>query len=112
MLKHNLPLCHREGEGRRTVSEHGCQQRELYYAGRVQGIGFRYTVRSLATGFDVTGFVRNLPDGRVHLAVEGATDEIDKFLDAVKAEMGYYIKEIEQTERPASGRFPGFEIRH
>ena len=39
--------------------------------GRVQGVGFRYTVRSLAVGFDVTGFVRNLPDGRVHLVVEG-----------------------------------------
>ncbi len=80
--------------------------------GRVQGIGFRYTARSLAAGFDVTGFVRNLPDGRVHLVVEGAAAEVDKFLDAVKAEIGYYVKEIEETERPASGRFQGFEIRH
>ena len=90
-----------------TASNANC-----YYAGRVQGIGFRYTARSLAAGFDVTGFVRNLPDGRVHLVVEGATAEVDKFLDAVKTEMGYYIGDIEETERPASGRFQGFEIRH
>ena len=101
-----------KGEGRQTVLQTDRQQRELYYAGRVQGIGFRYTARSLAGGFDVAGFVRNLPDGRVHLVVEGATAELDKFLDAVKAEIGYYVKEIEQTERPASGRFQGFEIRH
>ena len=94
------------------MSEHDCQQREVHYAGRVQGIGFRYTVRSLAAGFDVSGFVRNLPDGRVHLVVEGAAAEVDKFLDAVKAEIGYHVREIEETKRPASGRFQGFEIRH
>ena len=55
---------------------------EVYYAGRVQGVGFRYTVRSLAARFDVTGFVRNLPDGRVHLVVEGDAGEIDAFLEA------------------------------
>ena len=46
------------------------EQREIYYSGRVQGIGFRYTARSIAAGRRVTGFVRNLPDGRVHLIVE------------------------------------------
>jgi acylphosphatase len=66
----------------------------------------------LADRFDVTGFVRNLPDGRVQLAVEGATAEVDKFLDAVKAEMGYYIEDVQELERPAVGRFHGFEVRH
>jgi acylphosphatase len=94
------------------VSEYDGRQRELYYAGRVQGVGFRYTVRSLAAGFEISGFVRNLPDGRVHLIVEGAAAELERFLAAVKAEMGYYIGEIEELERPAAGRFRGFEIRH
>jgi acylphosphatase len=88
------------------------QQREVYYAGRVQGVGFRYTVRSLATQFDVKGFVRNLPDGRVHLVVEGTSEEVAALLDAIKAEMGRYIKEAQENQRPASGRFPSFEIRH
>jgi acylphosphatase len=88
------------------------QQREVYYLGSVQGVGFRYTARSLAAGFDVTGFVRNLPDGRVHLVVEGAADEVAAFLGAVQAEMGQYIGETRETVLPPSGRFHAFEIRH
>jgi acylphosphatase len=87
-------------------------QHEVHYAGRVQGVGFRYTVRSLAMRFDVTGFVRNLPDGRVHLVVEGAAGEVDAFLDAIKMEMGYYIGDIQEKVRPAAGRFQTFEICH
>ena len=94
------------------MAQSGRQQREVYYAGRVQGVGFRYTVRALAVGFDVTGFVRNLPDGRVHLVVEGQSEEIDAILAAIKAEMAYYIGGVQELDRPATGRFPSFEIRH
>ena len=55
----------------------GAEQREVYYSGRVHGVGFRYTVRSLASRLAVSGFVKNLPDGRVHLVVEGPPGEID-----------------------------------
>ena len=89
----------------------GRQQREVYYAGQVQGVGFRYTVRSLALRFDVTGFVRNLPDGRVHLVVEGAGDDIGTLLDEIKAEMSRYVEDVQETVRPASGRFSSFSIR-
>jgi acylphosphatase len=88
------------------------QQREVNYAGNVQGVGFRYTVRSLAARFDVTGFVRNLPDGRVQLVVESTAAEIDAFLAAIKSEMQYYIGDIHETVRPGSGRFPSFQIRY
>jgi acylphosphatase len=94
------------------VSDHQQQQREIHYAGSVQGVGFRYTVRSLAARFDVTGFVRNLPDGRVHLVVEGAAGEINDFLDAIKAEMTTYIRDVQDMPRPATGWFHAFEIRH
>ena len=87
------------------------QQREVHYAGRVQGVGFRYTVRSLATRFDVTGFVRNLPDGRVHLVVEGVGDEVERFLEAIRAELANYIREVQESVRPVSGGFSTFEIR-
>jgi acylphosphatase len=94
------------------VSEPQQQQYEVYYAGTVQGVGFRYTVRALAARFDVTGFVRNLPDGRVHLAAEGADDEVRKFLDSVRAEMRHCIRDVQETVRPTAGRFHAFEIRH
>ena len=89
----------------------GCERRELYYSGRVQGVGFRYTVRSLAMRFAVAGFVRNLPDGRVELVVEGRPDEIRLFLDTVRAEMGHYVTGVQEQTSSATGRFRGFEIR-
>lgn len=95
-----------------TVSESGQQQREICFAGHVQGVGFRYTVRSLAAGFEVTGFVRNLSDGRVQVVVEGSPREIDNFLDGIRQEMSHYIRTTRQTTLPATGRFHGFEIRH
>jgi len=83
----------------------------VYYSGRVQGVGFRYTVRSLSTRFSVTGFVRNLPDGRVEVAVEGDPKEVRSFLDAIRAELGHYITDTgEQTDRPTA-RYRSFDIR-
>ena len=87
------------------------EQREIYYSGRVQGIGFRYTARAIAAGRRVTGFVRNLPDGRVHLIVEGAPDEVQAFIESLQADMGGYIHDAQVLVRPATGRFGGFEIR-
>lgn len=57
---------------------------QVFYEGRVQGVGFRWTVKSLAQGFDVTGWVRNLPDGRVELQVTGESVEVSDFLTAIR----------------------------
>src|ERR1051325_11909955 len=57
---------------------------QVFYEGKVQGVGFRWTVRHIATGFEVTGWVRNLPDGRVELQVGGDANEVRAFLEAVK----------------------------
>jgi acylphosphatase len=86
-------------------------QREIFFSGRVQGVGFRYTTRSLASGFEVTGFVRNMPDGRVQLILEGSDEEMNNFLVELHKELGGYIFHQTETVRPASGKFLGFEIR-
>lgn len=88
------------------------EQREVYYSGRVQGVGFRYTVRSLAARFRVTGFVKNLPDGGVQLVVEGPPEDVAGLLAAVRQTMGRYIADAQETAGEASGRFSRFEIRH
>lgn len=93
------------------VSERDRRQHEVFFSGRVQGVGFRYNVRSLADKAIVTGFVRNLPDGRVHLVVEGAAKEVAGFVNAVKHDLERYITDIQETERPGDGRFQEFEIR-
>jgi acylphosphatase len=95
-----------------TVSEGNRLGREVFYSGRVQGVGFRYTVRSLAGRFRVAGFVRNLSDGRVNLVVEGDRSEVEEFLSEISAEMNSYIGDVQELDRPATGRFQSFEIRH
>jgi acylphosphatase len=88
------------------------QQREVFYSGRVQGVGFRQTTSTLARRFTVSGFVKNLPDGRVQLVVEGQPKEIESFLTAIRKEMDKNITKTEETTKPATGKFQGFGIRY
>ena len=83
----------------------------IYYSGRVQGVGFRYTVKALATGFEVTGTIRNLSDGRVELAAEGTKEELDAFRRAIQdCEVGRFIRNENASWSDASGEYRGFEI--
>lgn len=84
---------------------------KILYAGHVQGVGFRYTVRSVTNGFEVTGAVRNLPDGRVELIAEGARAELEAFREAVRNEgLDSLIRQETVTWHDATGEFRGFEI--
>lgn len=56
----------------------------VYYEGKVQGVGFRASVLSLAKGFEVTGWVKNLPDSRVELLATGEKDEVEEFLQGIR----------------------------
>lgn len=87
------------------------QRREVFYSGHVQGVGFRYTARSIAERFDVTGYVMNLPDGRVHLVAEGTKAELDAFVEEIARKMRAYIDAATPNILPASGGFDDFEIR-
>jgi len=83
------------------------------YSGRVQGIGFRYTAKTVATGFEVTGVVRNLPDGRVELMAEGSKEELDAFLVAIReSEVGGFIRQELACWADAKNEFRGFAITH
>jgi acylphosphatase len=84
----------------------------VFYTGRVQGVGFRYTARSVACGYEVTGFVRNLPDGRVELVAEGADGEVEAYLEGIRQSgLGPHIRQEQVQQGPATGEFAGFEIR-
>ena len=83
----------------------------VYYSGRVQGVGFRYTVKSLTPGFEFTGTIRNLEDGRVELVAVGERAELDAFRQAVRESgLGRMITREEELFTPPSGNFRGFEI--
>jgi acylphosphatase len=96
----------------------GKNRKLVHYSGQVQGVGFRYTTRRIASQFDVTGFVRNLPDGRVQLMVAGRESELLHFLQEIAATFAANITDTVVEDGPAgndSSRFeirsPGFEIR-
>ena len=87
------------------------RQLKVFFTGRVQGVGFRYTVRSLAAGFEATGTVRNLPDGRVEFTAEGAPAELEAFLEAIRSSgVGRFIRQETVSWSEATGQFRGFEI--
>jgi acylphosphatase len=84
---------------------------EVYYSGHVQGVGFRYTVKSTAAGFEITGTVRNLTDGRVELIAEGVRDELEAFRTAIRdAGVRQLIHDEAVTWGPVQNTFRGFEI--
>lgn len=83
----------------------------VLYSGHVQGVGFRYAVKRVASGFDVTGTIRNLPDGRVELVGEGDRDELDAFRRAIRESgLEHFIRDEAVTWGEARGGFRGFEI--
>lgn len=84
---------------------------EIFYSGHVQGVGFRYTAKTVAAGFDVSGVVRNLPDGRVELAAEGAREELEAFRAALRdAGLKHFIRDENAAWSAARNEFRGFEI--
>lgn len=87
------------------------QRREIHYSGRVQGVGFRYSAKSIAEGFAVVGYVQNLADGRVKLVAEGTPAELDSFLASVKNDLGRFINDQSVEIHSEQGEFQDFEIR-
>lgn len=84
---------------------------QIFYSGNVQGVGFRYTAKSVAAGFEVTGTVRNLADGRVELTAEGAKDELKAFQQAIRESgLEHFIRDEQVFWVEAQNQFRGFEI--
>jgi acylphosphatase len=88
--------------------------KQVFYSGRVQGVGFRYAVKRIAGGFEVIGWVRNLPDGRVELqAMSEEADELTGFLQAIKdSSLGGNIRSVEEHSIPPLAGVRGFSIVH
>ena len=85
----------------------------IFFEGNVQGVGFRWSVKRIAQGFDVVGWVRNLPDGRVEMLASGEETEVRAFVAAIgQSELRAHIRRQTETavNEPPPAR--GFEIRH
>jgi acylphosphatase len=94
--------------------------KQVFYSGRVQGVGFRYGVKHTSGGFEVTGWVRNLPDGRVEMqAMAEDAEELTAFLQAIRdgshvrdGSHGGNIKAVEEHVIAPLAGVKGFSIVH
>ena len=87
-------------------------RRIVHYTGCVQGVGFRFTTCRVARRFRVTGYVKNLSDGRVELVAEGHPETLDRFLAGVAQALHGYIQNADITAAAATGEFDGFDTAY
>jgi acylphosphatase len=83
--------------------------RMVHFSGQVQGVGFRATAERIARDYPVTGWVKNLNDGRVQLLVEGPGDAVQDFLQAIRTHWKDNIKKEETQEQPVTGKYKEFK---
>jgi len=84
--------------------------RMVHYSGEVQGVGFRATAVDIAKDYPVTGWVKNLADGRVQLLVEGKEEDVKRFLLAVRKRWPKNIEKEQVEEKTPAGKFRNFSI--
>ena len=84
----------------------------IFYSGNVQGVGFRWTARNIAVRLDLTGWARNLRDGRVECVCEGGEKSLKAFLDSMRDEfLENYIRDIDFAWEKPTEEFSQFEIK-
>lgn len=83
----------------------------ISYSGRVQGVGFRSTIERIALELGLLGWVKNLPDGRVELVIEGEEKELYKIVNRIDIEFISCIRQKDVRWEDASGECKDFEIR-
>ena len=87
------------------------KQIHVYYSGRVQGVGFRFTAERIALDLGLSGWVKNLGDTRVELVCEGREEELHKLLDKIDSMFSGHIRQKDVSWAPANNQFSSFEIR-
>jgi len=83
----------------------------VVFTGHVQGVGFRFTARSMAKQLGVKGWVRNCPDGSVETLVDGEEAALAELLAYLESEFGGYIRDKQVEWGAATGEFADFGIR-
>jgi len=87
------------------------KQLHVFYSGRVQGIGFRYTVLDIARQQKVCGWVKNLDDSRVEVLAEASEDILNDFLQEINQHFSRYIQDADIEWLSVSGEFSDFQIK-
>ena len=86
---------------------------EIFVTGRVQGVNYRAFTEREAGSLSLKGYVRNLPDGRVHVEAEGNRKDIEDLIGRLrKGPSNARVTDVQVLFRPARGEFKGFTIRY
>jgi acylphosphatase len=86
------------------------KQVHVFYSGRVQGVGFRFTVESIARNLEVAGWVKNLRDGRVEIMAEAEEGILKDLLERINKYFSHYIRQADVEWAPAAGEFKDFGV--
>ena len=101
-----------EDFGRRRQIRCVMMAKKIAYRGKVQGVGFRYSVRQIAEGFTVSGHAANLPDGRVEVFLQGDRDEVEAMEKEIgESHLASFIREVVGEEVNAIAGIKGFQIQ-
>lgn len=85
----------------------------IYFIGHVQGVGFRFTTEHIAKKFSITGYVKNLVDGRVEVVAEGESKEINAFIRAIKeSPLNNHIRDTQEYWEKAQECFKSFRVSY
>lgn len=87
-------------------------QANIFYSGRVQGVGFRYTVHRFARAQELDGWVRNLGDGRVEILVEGSQAAIEELCERIDQQFEGYVREKKMVLAQAKGTLGAFYVAY
>ncbi len=82
-----------------------------YFSGLVQGVGFRYTAIRLAMRAGLTGWAKNLYDGRVEIVAEGAEEALEQFMRELREYFNTYVRNTKIEWEEATGEFTEFGVR-
>ncbi len=87
------------------------KQVHIYYIGRVQGIGFRFTAKDIANNLGVSGWVKNLSDGRVEIVAQAEEETLQEFLAKIREYFSKYIQDTLISWFPVSDEFKDFGVK-
>jgi acylphosphatase len=83
----------------------------IFFSGRVQGVGFRFTARAVANRYKIDGWVKNTHDSRVEIIAQGRKKDIDNFVDDLKQEFSGHVLDVDIEQIESSDDYDSFQIK-